>query len=381
MTEPQRLTARPETDASDIGVIALFIPDFTVGGGERITIILARGLAELGFEVDLVVANAQGALRSEVPEGVRIVDLGVSRMRWALPGLVRYLRRRRPAWIAPTIEDANVVAIIAAKLAGRHTRVMLRIANTLSVMATRSSSLPTRLTFLGVRKLYRRADVLIACSQGVADDMFTYANVPRSATRVIYQAAVNPDLPELARAPLDHPWFAGGGPPVIIGVGRLVEQKNFALLVDAFARLRRTHDARLAILGDGPLREELESQIHHLGLTEDVDVAGWDTNPYRHVARSQLFVLSSRFEGLPGVLIEALACGVPVVATDCPSGPREILQDGKYGALVPMDEPEALAEAMRLSLDDPQPPPPAAWRPFTQEQVAREYDALLRELG
>jgi glycosyltransferase involved in cell wall biosynthesis len=181
-------------------------------------------------------------------------------------------------------------------------------------------------------------------------------------------------LKEKAHASLKHPWFERGQPPVILGVGRLSPQKGFATLIRAFSQVRQTRLARLLILGEGRERPMLEALVRELGLEQDVKLPGFTTNPYPYMSQASLFVLSSRWEGLPGVLIEALYCGTPVISTDCPSGPREILKGGLYGQLVPVDDVGALAPAIEMALAGKAPhPPQESWFPFEEEAVVDQY--------
>jgi glycosyltransferase involved in cell wall biosynthesis len=343
-------------------------------------VIRSPELQAAGYDVDLVVGSTRGPLRAEVPEGVPLVDLGCEHLRAALVPLVRYLGRRRPDCILPTIEHANVLAVVAAALARTGTRTVLRVANTLSRAGGSAPTPFERLTHVLVPRLYRHADALVACSSGMADDLAGVAGVPRAAIRVIPNSTVGPDLAVLAREPVTHPWLSPGAAPVVLAVGRLTEQKDHALLLEAFARVRRERDARLIVLGDGPERDALERRAHALGVVDDVDLAGFDPNPYRFMARARVFALSSAWEGLPGALIEALACGTGVVATDCPSGPREILEDGRYGRLVPAGDVEGFAAALAAALDDPRPAPPEAWRPYTAASSAAAYSRLIDTL-
>jgi len=191
---------------------------------------------------------------------------------------------------------------------------------------------------------------------------------------VIYNPVVSPELYEKADAPLEHPWFRSNQPPVILGVGRHYPQKGFDTLLRAFARVRQETPARLVILGEGPERPNLERLASELGVAADVDMPGFDPNPFRYMKRAGVFVLSSRYEGLPNVLIQAMACGCPVVSTDCPNGPAEILDGGRYGALVPVDDVEAMARAIVRALLGQVAPAPADWlEQFRVEVVAEQY--------
>jgi glycosyltransferase involved in cell wall biosynthesis len=203
------------------------------------------------------------------------------------------------------------------------------------------------------RRYFREAEAILAVSNGVADDLAAVAALPRQAIRTIYNPVVTPDLQARASAPLDHPWFAPGAPPVLLGVGRLAAQKDFATLIRAFARVRARRPVRLMILGEGKKRRELEELADSLGVRQDLALPGFEENPFAYMARAAVFVLSSAYEGLPGVLIQAMASGCPVVSTDCPSGPMEILEHGSYGPLVPVGDDIAMAEAIQTVLDAP----------------------------
>ena len=201
----------------------------------------------------------------------------------------------------------------------------------------------------------------------------------RERVHVVYNPVVTEEMERKSREPVDHPWIGGDGPPVILAVGRLDAQKDFPTLLAAFARLLTRRPARLIVLGEGKKRPHLLSLARRLGVAEHVDFPGFADNPYAFMARASLFVLSSRREGLPTVLIEAMACGCPVVSTDCPYGPREILEDGRHGPLAPVGDAEALAAAMARTLDAP--PRPEALRErasfFNVARAINRYEELL----
>ncbi len=201
-----------------------------------------------------------------------------------------------------------------------------------------------------IARYFLQAQAIVAPSRGVADDLARVTGLPRQRIHVIYNPVVSAALLMQSRLPVDHRWLRGDGVPVIVGMGRLTLQKDFGTLIRAFARVRKQLKSRLLILGEGEERGALQDLSHSLGVTDDVELVGFVANPYAYLSRAELFVLSSRWEGLPGALIEALACGAKVVSTDCPSGPREILNDGAYGQLVPMKDDGALAEAMLAAL-------------------------------
>jgi len=205
-----------------------------------------------------------------------------------------------------------------------------------------------------LRWLYPQADAIVAISHGVADDLVTRVGVRRDRITVIHNPVDIAGAGALAAEPLDHPWFAPGEPPVVLAAGRLVAQKDFFTMLDAFARVRARRPVRLVVLGDGPLRAALRTRAETLGVAADAAFPGFAANPFRFMARAGVFALSSRWEGFGVVLVEALACGCPVVSTDCPSGPAEILEHGRWGALVPVGDPARLAEALAAALDDPE---------------------------
>lgn len=229
-----------------------------------------------------------------------------------------------------------------------------------------------------IRRYYPWADGIVAVSKGVATDLARVERIPEERIQVIYNPIITPEFREKVRAPLEHPWFQRGEPPVVLAVGRLTPQKDFSTLIKAFARVRQARSVRLLILGEGEERAALEGLVSEFGLQPDIGLPGYVPNPYPYMVRSSLFVLSSRWEGLPGVLIEALYCGVPLIATDCPSGPREILAGGQYGLLIPPGDPEALSAAIEAALNRKrQPPPRESWRPFEWEEVVNQYIHVL----
>jgi glycosyltransferase involved in cell wall biosynthesis len=216
-------------------------------------------------------------------------------------------------------------------------------------------------------------------SEGVKDDLARAGRLSLEQIRVVPNPVVTSELFEMAAVPIDHPWFVEGAPPVILGIGRLTTQKDFGTLIRAFAEVRGQREARLMILGEGSERPALERLARELGVRDDVVLPGFVDNPFAFLKRAALFVLSSTYEGLPGVLIQALACGTPVVSTDCDSGPREILDGGRLGILVPVGDLDALANGIREALDHPRTRTPAdVLGRFTD---AAAVDAYLRVLG
>jgi len=326
------------------------MPSLAGGGAERIMLTLAAEFAARGYAVDVVLASAEGEYLDSVPTAVHLVDLRATRPLTAIPGLVRYLRAHRPWAVMTTILSANLAALCTLRLSGVRTRLVVREASTLSADVMQMSPLNRLLTPWLIGRNFALAHAFVAPSKGAADDLAKTAGIPRDSIQVIYNPVISASLIEKARRNGDHPWLNDEGPPVIIGMGRLTKQKDFATLIQAFARLQLSLPSRLIILGEGEDRNALETLQRNLGVDAMVDMPGFVSNPYAFLSRSSLFVLSSRWEGLPGALIEALACGTKVVSTDCPSGPREILCDGAYGQLVPIEDDVAMASAMHRAL-------------------------------
>lgn len=341
---------------------------------------LANGLAADGLEVDLVAVSPGGPYRNQLDGRVRVVDLNQRRMLAATLPLARYLRRARPPALLTALDYINVAAMLARAIARVPVRIVVSTHKYFSVATDESPLWRERhLLPAAMRLTYGRADAVVAIAEAMADDLAKTIGIDRARISVVPNPAVTDDLLRRAREPVAHPWLQDDGPPVVLGVGRLHPQKDFPNLIEAFAHLRATRPARLIILGEGEERGALEALIAQRDLGAEIDLAGFVPNPYAFMARAALFVLSSRYEGLPTVLIEALACGCPVVSTDCPSGPAEILDGGRLGPLVPMGNPLALAEAMAATLD--QPPPrgerEARAADYRTGPVVARYRALL----
>jgi len=334
--------------------IALFTATMGGGGAERAVVRLATGLAERGYATDLVLArdDDDAGYLAELSDRVRVIRLGAPHALLASRALVRYLRRERPQALLAALDYINVIALAATRLSRTGTRVVVCEHNTLSVQSRNSSQRRERLLPALVRHTYLWADEIVAVSDGVADDLASTAALARERVTVINNPVIVPGMIEMARRPCEHPWLRPGhAVPVALAVGRLTPQKGFDTLIRAFAEVRRCRDARLLILGEGPERGRLEGVIADAGLAQDVQLAGWVENVYAYLSRADAFVLSSRWEGLPTVLIEALFCAVPIVATDCPSGSSQILDGGRFGRLVPVEDVAALAAALHDAYD------------------------------
>jgi len=359
--------------------LAIFMPSLFGAGGQRSMLNLAHGIADNGYDMDLVLAQAEGEFLNEVRKPVSIVDLKASRALTSLPALVRYLRNEQPDAMLSVFGYLNIIALWAWRLSGVKTRLFVNEQNTVSLEAGNASSWSSRLTPPLIKRFYPWANGIVVVSQGVRDDLAQLTKIPRQRITVIYNpSVVGAEVQGKAKEPVDHPWFKPEQPPVLLAVGRLQPQKDYPMLLQAFAQVRQTQPARLVILGEGKERPMLEAMIKELNLEDDVSLPGFVMNPYAYMARASLFVLSSQWEGLPTVLIEALCCGAPVVSTDCPSGPREILRNGKYGQLVPVGDSMAFAEATKAVLNGSgSKPPPESWQPYELNTIVNHYLNLL----
>ena len=401
--------------------IALFIKNLDGGGVQKVTLSLAEALSQHGCQVDLVLSQASGDFAKRLPDTANLVTLRAASSWTArkavltaapqdlaafvhvalpmksthtlryLPDLVRYLHQEKPLALLAAEPRLNCEAVWARRLAQVPTRLV--VSEHLHLSHSKFGSAKWRKPYLPhlLRRTYGAADAIIAVSDGVADDLAASTGIPRTRITTIYNPVVTPQLQAKAQEPVDHPWFVPGAPPVLLSVGRLSEQKDFPTLLRAFARLRASHaeqkgqerqrvrDVRLLILGEGPQRKRLEALIKRLGLSAVVALPGFVSNPFAYMSRAAGFVLSSVYEGLPTVLIEALACGCPVVSTDCPSGPAEILRNGQDGRLVSVRDEVALAETLNRLLTSPPAREhlPRRAAQFSADKAVQRYLAVL----
>lgn len=357
--------------------IAIYLRLLSGGGAERMMVNLMQGFVDLGLSVDLVLNTTSGPYLSLVPPQVRIIDLSAPRMLQGLPKLSNYLRREKPNALLTTLHYNIEVAIWAKWLARVKTRLVVREANTLSSQSKFCKT--DRWSGLFSKWFYPWADEVLAVSHGVADDLSRVTGMPKERMRVIYNPVITPTLVENSRAVLDHPWLTNKTVPIIIGVGRLSEQKDFPTLIKAFAQVRQHKPVRLIILGSGPDRRSLMALARDLAVETDVAFLGFVSNPYAYMKQADVFVLSSKWEGLPNVLIEAMAVGTPVISTRCPSGAAEILAGGIYGDLVEIGHSQGMAKAILTVLEGNPKPVDADWlQQFTLATAIKNYLAVLQ---
>jgi glycosyltransferase involved in cell wall biosynthesis len=359
--------------------IGVFVSFSGTGGVERMILNLCEGLAARGCRVDLLQVKAHSQHLGQLPSMVHVRKLNAEHTLSSLPALVRYLKTEHPDALLAAKNRANQVAVLAKKASGVPTRVVVRMGTTVSAALAGKNRWRKLFWYLPMRLIYPNADAVVAVSQGVARDMARITGLPASDIQIIPNPVITPRIFRLARVPVPHTWLVKGGEPVIVGIGRLTRQKDFPTLIRALAGVRRKLPCRLIILGEGKDRGSLEHLAKRLSLSEQIAMPGFVENPYAYLKRAALFVLSSAWEGSPNALTEALALGVPVVATDCPSGPREILKDGAIGRLVPVGDPDALAAAMLATLSAPPDETllKSAVREYTVEFSSRRYLGLL----
>lgn len=331
-------------------LIAVFIPSVHGGGAERAMLIFAEELLRLGFEVELVVGSLDGAWRDAIPDNLAVVDLEAPRMIGAILPLRRYIRMRKPKALFSTISHANVGALIAAIFSGIGVPVVVRQSNT--PLSERVGSFRNWCIGHLIPYLYPYAKVILAVSQSVRDELVEMNPKMAPRIKVVPTPVLSPSVYERAQVVPDHAWFQKKDKPIILSVGRLKPHKGMFELIEAFSILKNKMDARLVILGEGDDRSRLEDLIDRLGLGDDIALLGFMENPFSFMKHADLFVLASHFEGLPNVLIQALALGLPVVATDSPGGVSELLGNGRYGRLVPLHRVEMLAQSMMEELTE-----------------------------
>ena len=331
--------------------VALYLPNLTGGGAERTLLRLAIGFRTSGWTPRFIVDQAHGELVDAVQaEAIPLEILNASRTLFALPRLAAWLRAHRPDVLLSAITHNNLIAVWARALAQVPTRIILSEHTLLSRQAATHQRWQDRLLPRLCALTYPHASARVAVSTAVAADLADYAHLERHAIAVIPNPVVMPDFPQRVALPCSHRWLHDSSVPVIVAAGRLEPVKDFAMLLHAFARVRQQRPVRLLILGEGSQRDELLALRDTLNLTADVDLPGFQHDPLPFFARSAVLAVSSRYEGFGLTLVEALACGIPVVSTAC-GGPTAILADGRYGALTPVGDAVALSAALANALD------------------------------
>jgi len=358
--------------------VLFLVPSLIGGGAQRVFSILLRHLDRSRFEPHLAMMQATGAYLQDIPQDVAIHDLSISRVRYAAPSIVQTIWKIKPHTVLSTLGHLNLTLMAAKPLLPRGTRLLIREA------AVASAFLNLEMKHPGVwrwfyRHLYKRADKIICLSDSMVDDMVAHFNLPRAKLVRIYNPVDTERIQQLAGQE-ENPYSGPG--PHLVAAGRLCRQKGYDILLDAMpAVLEQVSSAQLSILGEGPLEGELKQQAHNLNLIDSVHFLGFQQNPWPYLKHADLFVLPSRYEGLPNVLLEALALGTSVVAANCPGAMQEILELVPGMILVPPENPDALADAIiatcaaSAGANDSQ-PPEQRLRKFSVQQVVAEYSAL-----
>jgi glycosyltransferase involved in cell wall biosynthesis len=326
--------------------ISFFIPSLRGGGAERVFVNLANEFSKRGLNVDLVLSQKEGPYLKDVSEKVNIIDLKSSRILFSLFPLIKYLRKEKPDYIISTLTHVNIISIVANKIFKTKAKIVIRQASYFSFSKNRTVKLIAKLT-------YKKADKVIALSQQMKADLIKSANVPENNIVVINNPIFNDFIRQKLKEETNIDWLENKNYPVILGAGRLTKQKDFITLINSFSILRKERKLKLIILGEGECREKLENLVEKLKIENDVYMPGFVNNPYKFISKADVFVLSSIWEGCPNVLLESLSCGTPVVSTDCPGGSNEILENGKYGKLVPVGDVNILAEAIEETIENP----------------------------
>lgn len=374
--------------------IAFLLDSLSGGGAEQVILNLASGFASAGFTVDLLVCKMRGQLLAQIPSNVSLIrlhsvsslsgmlcalraDIGCLKLVIAaliglqkvpstfksLPAIIDYLKKNQPAALLSALPKSNISAVLAGSCCSGSTRIAVGLHSHYSAASQfekRENSIKDAYMLAMIRRYYRRADMVIAVSNGTKKDACEALELSQDQVTAVYNPVATHDIAELREEAPDHPWLGVGDIPVILGIGRFVAEKDFPLLLDAFAKVRQERQVRLIFLGGDftshdqrSLKTQLLEQAEQLGVAGDIDMPGFVDNPFAYLSKAGVFVLSSACEGFGNVLVEALLCGCPVVSTDCPGGPAEILENGKYGELVPVGDKCGLADAICRALDSP----------------------------
>ena len=323
--------------------MAIFLPSLAGGGAERVMLHLGEGLAKRGIHVDLVVSHLSGEYVSEIPVTVNVIDLKKKKLSHSFFKFAAYLRKNQDSVVLTTLQYSNIFCLLVKKLFFLKNKIVIRESNAISKKFN-GSEIRSKFYLYLIRWLYPSADKIIAVSKGIKEELHQILKINDEIIIVI---------PNPIKLPLNiswnnessfHAWLKPGQPPVVLGVGRLVKQKDFSTLIKAFSLVVKSVQCRLIILGEGPEMPLLKKLAFNLGIEGDVDFPGFNLDPFSYMKRAKVFVLSSLWEGFPNALIQALACGCPVVSTNCPYGPSEILAGGKYGKLVEVKDHNRMAK-------------------------------------
>ena len=360
--------------------IAILLAALEPAGAERVAVNLANEFLANGLDVDLVVVRAHGPLQDHVSQSVRLVDLAANRAATAIYPFRRYLRRERPDVVLSIGFEVNLTASFALVGLTHKPRLVLSVHCAIEPYFQTASFPWGAGAFLASKIMYPRADRIVAVSHGIATELCSLKWASREQILVVHNPVIGYDFNDLLKQKTDHPWVLDRTVPLVVTAGRLTAQKDHALLIEAFGQVAERRPVRLLIMGEGDLRAELEQQIARSGLVGQVALLGQVPNPFPIIRAADLFVLSSAYEGFGNVLVEAMAAGTRVISTDCPHGPSEILEGGKWGRLVAVGDVAALATAIDEALDTPGPSAVTRGGEFTVEAAGAKYLELMKAL-
>jgi len=359
--------------------MAVFLATSGHSGVDRVMKNLLPSIASRGIKVDLLHVKKHGPYLDNTSGNLRKVELGSSHAITSLVPLVQYLKKEKPDVLLSDKYRVNRIALLALKISRVPVDVFVRLGTTVSIDLESRKPHECWIERRSISLLYPWAKAVLTPSEAAAQDLSDYTRLSRDRIVVVRSPVATPELYEKASSPVNHPWFSNKTVPVIVGVGELSGRKDFETLIKAFAILRKHRPSKLVIIGKGRRKGALDTLVAELGMEKDIFFPGFLQNPYAYMAKADLYVHSSRWEGAPVALIEAVTLGIPVVSTDCLSGPREILQDGLFGKLVPVADVEAMCQAMSATLEDP--PDPAhtvlAARPYTLESATDNHIDIL----
>lgn len=347
-----------ESSGSGIRRIAFFLQDLDGGGAERAVVRLSDEAAKKGYKVDLVVGDADSDYRLEVSPRVRMLDFSTRSPFLILLRLIAYLRKWKPTVIMSCLDVPNILLVIAAKLSAYKGRFIISQRAVVFASLRELTQFRRSMTLFLQRNLFPKADSLISNSFAAASEVQDILGVSANKIFTIHNALDVERIKLLAVETLDDQWFSNNSSPMIVSVGSITERKDMGTLIKAFAMVRKLRNVRLAIIGKGDKcgeTQKIKKLISDLAICDSVHLPGFDPNPYKWIAASAVFVSSSKAEGFPNVIAEALSLGCPVVATDCPGDTAELLEHGKWGRLVPVGDSKRMAEEIMASLDDPSP--------------------------
>lgn len=347
--------------------IAFYLPNLDGGGVERAYLELARAFLNYGIQVDFVLGMRSGQYLNEIPDGLRVVELKAKNKLVIIAKLIRYLRTERETLLLTGGDWSNALVILAGLFSRQIHRCVIGQRAMMQPIWEVHKPRTWKLYRLVFKVLYRQASLIICNSQSAQIELLSRLKVDKEKCSVIYNFIDVAYIRSQVKKQPQHPWFLQSEIPVIICVGSLTRIKDQATLVRAFAELIRTHPCYLVLLGEGPERDKLKSLAVALGVEESVSMPGFDTNPYGMIKRAQVLVSSSLTEGCPNIILQALACGSRIVATNCPGGTSELLEQGKWGVLVPVANVKAMAKALADALE-------GDWALPDGRERAREFD-------